>query len=164
MFFRFLFQIPRSGIAESYGFPVILVVGNNATELSTWMTVLSVWPYLYHCVWPIWCFSCSWLLDFLEIFSLTLHLTLQKEPQISWCGLSGSLGLIDLIFFLISKIYLFIYLFILNIYLFIYLVAPDLSCGSGLLSCDMRILSCVMHVGSSSLTRDRTRAPCIGSV
>ena len=31
-----------------------------------------------------------------------------------------------------------------------------------LLSCDMRTLSCGMHVGSSSLTRDRTQAPCIG--
>ena len=28
----------------------------------------------------------------------------------------------------------------------------------------MRTLSCGMHVGSSSLTRDRTQAPCIGSV
>ena len=27
----------------------------------------------------------------------------------------------------------------------------------------MRTLSCGTHVGSSSLTRDRTRAPCIGS-
>ena len=25
------------------------------------------------------------------------------------------------------------------------------------------LLSCGMHVGSSSLSRDRTRAPCIGS-
>ena len=32
-----------------------------------------------------------------------------------------------------------------------------------LLSCGMRTLSCSMHVGSSSLIRDRTRAPCIGS-
>ena len=32
-----------------------------------------------------------------------------------------------------------------------------------LLSRGMRTLSCSMHVRSSSLTRDRTRAPCIGS-
>ena len=32
------------------------------------------------------------------------------------------------------------------------------------LSCGMQTLSCGMHVGSSSLTRDRTRAPCIGSM
>ena len=32
------------------------------------------------------------------------------------------------------------------------------------LSCGMRTLSCGMHVGSSSLTRDRTWAPCVGSV
>ena len=30
-------------------------------------------------------------------------------------------------------------------------------------SCGMRTPSCSMHVGSSSLTRDPTRAPCIGS-
>ena len=32
-----------------------------------------------------------------------------------------------------------------------------------LLSCGTRTLSCSMHVGSSSLTKDRTLAPCIGS-
>ena len=48
------------------------------------------------------------------------------------------------------------WVFFQNIYLFIYLVVPGLSCG-------MRTLSCGMHVGSSSLTRDRTWAPCIGS-
>ena len=42
-------------------------------------------------------------------------------------------------------VFIFIYLF----FIFIYLAAPGLSCG--------------MHVGSSSLIRDRTRAPCIGS-
>ena len=35
--------------------------------------------------------------------------------------------------------------------------------AGGLLSCGMRTLSCGMHVGSSSLTRDQSRAPCIGS-
>ena len=30
-------------------------------------------------------------------------------------------------------------------------------------SCGMQTLSCSKHVGSSSLSRDRTRAPCIGS-
>ena len=34
------------------------------------------------------------------------------------------------------------------------------ACGS--LSCGMRTLSCGMHVGSSSLTSDRTQGPCIG--
>ena len=33
-----------------------------------------------------------------------------------------------------------------------------------LLSCIMQTLSCGMHAGSSSLTRDRTQVPCIGSV
>ena len=42
------------------------------------------------------------------------------------------------------------------------------ACGNflaarGLLSCGMRTLSCGMHAGSSSLTRDPTQAPCIGS-
>ena len=32
-----------------------------------------------------------------------------------------------------------------------------------LLSCGLRTLSCGMHAGSSSLTTDRTWAPCIGS-
>ena len=66
--------------------------------------------------------------------------------------------------------FLFIYLFIL--------AAPGLSLGTrdllcgmrnllaaacGLLSCGMQTLSCGMHAGSSSPTRDRIRAPCIGS-
>ena len=34
----------------------------------------------------------------------------------------------------------------------------------GLLGCGMQTLSCGMHAGSSSLTRDQTQAPCIGSV
>ena len=55
--------------------------------------------------------------------------------------------------------------------------SPGLSCGTrdlhccmflvvacGLLSCCMRTLSCGMHVGSSSSTRDRTWAPCTGSM
>ena len=71
----------------------------------------------------------------------------------------------------------FILLF-LKKYLFIYLVALGLSrslwapqlrlkgslvATHQLLNCGMRILSCGMRVGSSSLTRDRTWAPCIGS-
>ena len=44
-----------------------------------------------------------------------------------------------------------------------------MTCGllvaaCGLLSCGMRTLSCSMHAESSSPTRDRTRAPGIGSV
>ena len=54
--------------------------------------------------------------------------------------------------------YLFILIFI---YSFTWLsqvfVAPR-----RLLSCGMQTLSYGMHVGSSSLTRDQTRAPCIG--
>ena len=56
-----------------------------------------------------------------------------------------------------TLLYLFIYLFI-----FIWL-CQVLVVGRGLLSCGTQTLSCDMHVGSSSLTRDRTRAPCIGS-
>ena len=40
--------------------------------------------------------------------------------------------------------------------------APLVAAG-GLLNCGMRTLSCGMHVGSISLARDRTWAPCIGS-
>ena len=59
------------------------------------------------------------------------------------------------IFFFLERIF--------NIYLFIWLLRVLVAAGR-LLSCSMRTLSCGMHVGSSSLTRDRTRAPCIGSV
>ena len=55
--------------------------------------------------------------------------------------------------------FLFLFLFI---YLFIYLHLVLVAAG-GLLSCGMWSLSCGMHMGSSSLTRDRTWAPCIGS-
>ena len=60
--------------------------------------------------------------------------------------------------------------FLKNIYLLIWLhqvlVAAGglLSCGMQTLSCSMQTLSCSMYMGSSSLTRDGTQAPCIGSV
>ena len=62
--------------------------------------------------------------------------------------------------------------FLIFIYLIFILAAPGLSCGmwdllvaaGSLLSCSMSTLSCGMHVGSSSLTRDRTWAPCTGSM
>ena len=44
-----------------------------------------------------------------------------------------------------------------NYCLFIYLPAPSLSCGM------QDLLSSLRHVRSSSLTRDRTQARCIGS-
>ena len=46
-------------------------------------------------------------------------------------------------------------IFLKNIYLFIWL--------HRLRSCGMQTLSCGMHVGSSSQTRDRTRAPALGA-
>ena len=49
-----------------------------------------------------------------------------------------------------KQVMVFSSLFYLFIYLFIYLF--------------MLTLSCSMYVGSSSLTRDRTLAPCIGSM
>ena len=60
---------------------------------------------------------------------------------------------------------------VLFIYLFIYLAAPGLSCSTwalccstrDLFSCGMWALSCGIQ-GSSSLTGDRTQAPCIGSM
>ena len=70
------------------------------------------------------------------------------------------------------KIYfLFLFLFILSVP-GLSCCVQDLRCGmqdllvaaGGLLSCSMWTLSCGMHVGSSSLTRDQTQAPCIGSV
>ena len=62
-------------------------------------------------------------------------------------------------FLSLSFLKIFIYLFI---YLFIWLCRV-LVAARWLLSCGMQTLSCGMHVGSSSLTRDRSRAPCIGS-
>ncbi|XP_054939840.1 uncharacterized protein [Physeter macrocephalus] len=52
------------------------------------------------------------------------------------------------------------------------MAAPCLSCShmgsslrhEGSLVAVCRLLSCSMHAGSSSLTRNRTRAPCIGNV
>ena len=38
-----------------------------------------------------------------------------------------------------------------------------LVAACGIFSWGIRTLSCSMHAGSSSLTRDQTRAPCIGS-
>ena len=65
-------------------------------------------------------------------------------------------------------------LFFFNIYLFWLhqvlvaargiFVAACLVAICGLLSCGMQTLSCSMHVGSSSLTRDQTWAPCIGNM
>ena len=60
---------------------------------------------------------------------------------------------------------------ILKKYLFIYFGCPGselqhedfLVAACGLLSCGMWTLSCGMHVGSSSLTKDRTRTHCTGS-
>ena len=49
-----------------------------------------------------------------------------------------------------------VFVFFFYIYLFIWLHWV-LGAAGGLLSCGM-------HVGSSSLTRDRTQAPCTGSV
>ena len=64
----------------------------------------------------------------------------------------------------------FCFLFVL-LFIYFILAAPCLSCGTWDLCCGMQdlfvetcgLLSCGMHEGSSSLTRDRTRAPCIGS-
>ena len=76
-------------------------------------------------------------------------------------SLSQAIPLLNVLFFN--------YYYYFNIYLFIWmrrvLVAACglLSCGMQTLSCGMRTLSCGMHVGSSSWTRDRTQAPCIGS-
>ena len=48
---------------------------------------------------------------------------------------------------------IFFFFFFKNLFI---LAEPGLSCG-------MHPLSCNMHAGSSSPTRDRTQAPCIGN-
>ena len=67
---------------------------------------------------------------------------------------SASFLLYSIICFISKK--KFVLFYFLKSILFIYLVVLGLSCG-------MRTLSCSMRVGSSSLTRDRTQAPCMGS-
>ena len=95
-------------------------------------------------------------------------------PSFYGVGYGGKMVQSSIIASILFYFYLFIILYLF--YLFI-LVVPGLSCGrwapwlrlvgslvaaGGLLSCDMWTLSCGVHVGSSSLTRDRTRIPCIG--
>ena len=48
-------------------------------------------------------------------------------------------------------------------YLFIYLAALGVSHGTRDLRCGMQDLS-LWHMGSSSLARDQTQAPCIASM
>ena len=43
-------------------------------------------------------------------------------------------------------------------------LTSSLVVARGILSCGIRTLSCGRHVGPSSLTRDRTQTPCIGSM
>ena len=64
-------------------------------------------------------------------------------------------AVIDLVVTFPSRFFFFFFNEFL--YLFIYLAAPGLSCGT------RDLFSCGMHAKSGSLTRDRTRAPCIGS-
>ena len=85
----------------------------------------------------------------------------------SWFSLGRLYTFLRICPFLPGCPFYFIFIFI---FLKIYLVAPGLSCSRWtlvvarrLLSCGMRTSSRSMHVGSSSPTRDRTRAPCTGS-
>ena len=61
----------------------------------------------------------------------------------------------------VLRIYPIDMLWFFNIYLF--WLHRVLVAACGIFSCGMQNLSCGMHAGSNSLTRDRTRAPCIGS-
>ena len=73
----------------------------------------------------------------------------------------GINGLQPILNYLHCVLSLFIFL------IFIYLASSSLSCGKLDLCCGTRacgIFSCSMHVGSSSLTRDPTQTPCIGSM
>ena len=63
--------------------------------------------------------------------------------------------------FFFKNIYLFIYLFWLHWVLAVALGMFLRHAGSFVVACG--IFSCSMHAGSSSPTRDRTWAPCIGS-
>ena len=56
------------------------------------------------------------------------------------------------------------WLFLKNIFIYLFIwLHRVLVVAGGLLGCGTWTLSCGMHVGSSSLTRDWTWAPCIGS-
>ena len=65
----------------------------------------------------------------------------------------------------LQRLLFIFYLFILFWLCRVLVVARGIfSCGTqDLLVAACGLLSCGMHVGSSSPTRDRTQAPCIGS-
>ena len=74
----------------------------------------------------------------------------------------------DFIFFNVLFLFLkYLYIYLLIIFI---LAAPSLSCGTRDLRCSMQDLqlqhadSLLQHVGSNSPTRDRTWAPCTGSM
>ena len=65
------------------------------------------------------------------------------------------------------KVFLFLFIFKIFIYLFWLCWVLVVARGTFLVAClaaACGLLSCSMHVGSSFSTRDRTWAPCIGSM
>ena len=98
---------------------------------------------------------------FLKTLSYSSSLKWVKETSI---GRQGQVQIEDIFFFFLIFIYLFRLLRVLVEACGIFVAACRIfSCGLRTLSCSMWTLSCGMHVGSSSLTRDWIRAPCIGS-
>ena len=82
-------------------------------------------------------------------------LTISNKPA---CSCYVQVSIRTYAFFLFFKKYLFIY------YIFIYFWLCQVSVlALRIFVAACRLLSCGMPAGSSSPTRDRTRAPCIGS-
>ena len=92
-------------------------------------------------------------------FSLRLHFPLCLQNSFLWFPVHTVEN--GLFLFFNSNSFIFNYFF--RIYLLIWL-CPVLVAAGSLLSCGRQTLSYGMHVGSSSLTTDRTWAPCIGSM
>ena len=93
------------------------------------------------------------------------HVSIFKNIYMAALGLSCSIqdlhsGMLGSLFSLKSGLFLDFQFFFKNMYLCIWLHGV-LVVACRIFSCNMRTQ--VRHVGSSSLTRDQTCAPCIGS-
>ena len=84
----------------------------------------------------------------------------QRTQSIIVCAFTLSISHNFQIYVLGADIRIFFLIFIYLLFIWLHWV---LVAARWLLSCGMGTLSSGMHVGSSSLTRDRTQAPCIGS-